>query len=101
MNAALKIHDLSTPVTFEPSFAPRFNANEYFEFMGWATLPLQLKDSLIPSLAHYHDDMFHPSNLSTSQLKQWRAIFYWVECYRCGICTQQTALEGIRKSSEA
>ena len=101
MNAALKIHDLFTPGTFEPSIAPRFNANEYLELMGWATLPSQLKNSLIPSLAHYHDDVFHPTNLSTSQLKHWRAIFYWVECYRSGICTQQTALEGIRKSSEA
>lgn len=109
MNLAFKFHDTTANHTYQnhtylnnthqtEKVGP-FNLNDYLELMGWATLPLGLKESIEPSLDLYHSSLTRPYEVTPQQLKHWRAVFYWVECYRSGICTQQTALEGILTSA--
>lgn len=70
---------------------------DLFELFGWSDLPFDLKNAIIVDLAGHREELLGLYSTTDPQVYERRKrVAYWVNCYREGICSLETALQALR-----
>lgn len=72
--------------------------NRMFNLMGWANLPDPLKDEIVFDVATFVNELKgNYSTIDPAIDKRRKRVTYWINAYRDGICTLDTAITGVRE----
>jgi len=72
--------------------------DDAFALLGWHDLPDSLKTEIANDVSQMIDELNgHYSSIDPAVEQRRKAVYYWIDCYRQGICTRQTALEALRQ----
>jgi hypothetical protein len=70
---------------------------EVFRLMGWGDLPDALKIEIKEDVAAMVDEL--EGRFSTCDpfvMKRRQSVTYWIDMYRSGVCSMQTAVEALK-----
>ncbi len=91
MNTALSLsfYTLPDPLLDESAYI--------FSLMGWSGLPEDLKRAIAVDLIGYRDELLGLySTLDPAVQARRRSVYWWVEQYRDGTCSLDTAIASLR-----
>jgi hypothetical protein len=72
-------------------------ASEILETMGWSDIPTELKRSVAIDVIGYRDELLGLyATRDPHVMARRRSVYWWVEAYRCGTCSLETALDALK-----
>lgn len=72
-------------------------ASEMLEAMGWTDIPSELKRSVAIDVIGYRDELLGLyATRDPHVMARRRSVYWWVEAYRCGTCSLETALDALK-----
>lgn len=72
-------------------------ASEMLEAMGWTDIPTELKRSVAIDVIGYRDELLGLySTRDPHVMARRRSVYWWVEAYRSGTCSLETALDALK-----
>lgn len=72
-------------------------ATDIFDQMGWGGLPDDLKLTIAIDLVGFRDEITGLySTKDPNVLSRRKSIYYWVNQYLNGVCSEQTAVQSLR-----
>ncbi len=108
MNTAIKTSQKALDTNLEPVLRKVLKEAEkehrelqqMFELMGWGDIPdalkLEIKDD-VSALVNELNGQY--SSCDPHVARRRKRVFYWVECYRDGICSLETAIDALHIKS--
>lgn len=72
-------------------------ASDMLEAMGWTDIPSELKRSVAIDVIGYRDELLGLyATRDPHVMARRRSVYWWVEAYRCGTCSLETALDALK-----
>lgn len=99
MQSALKLSRIQTPKLQKVDIQPRYDSaiSEFIAAMGWRELPAELLDVILDDIKGFYNEV---TGLYCTRdefvMNRRKSVIYWVDCYRKGICTLDTALSMLK-----
>lgn len=108
MTTALKLHNqqsnTETPVVLHKIDnaleAEDERLNQIYEAMGWGDLPYRLKFEIALDIVGFYDELTGLySTRDPFVLARRKRVLYWINNYRSGNCTLETAVSALKINS--
>jgi len=100
MSTALKttytapVHHLHAVTVQDPLIEA---ASDMLDVMGWSDIPSTLKRSIAVDVIGYRDELLGLyATRDPHVMARRRSVYWWVEAYRCGTCSLETALDALK-----
>jgi hypothetical protein len=69
--------------------------SELYHLLGWGDLSPALKVLVEPDIHDYVSTIINEEPVVAAQEQRRRRIIYWIDAFRSGMCTEQTALTAL------
>lgn len=107
MNTALKLSDSSFSEVESPLQKVDTTyqnederLNQIYDALGWGDLPYRLKFQIAPDVVGYYDELIGMySTCDPFVLARRKRVLYWINNYREGNCTLNTAVQALKIAS--
>lgn len=91
LHTAPQLHALARP---DPLIEA---ASDMLETMGWSDIPAELKRSVAIDVIGYRDELLGLyATRDPHVMARRRSVYWWVEAYRSGTCSLETALDALK-----
>lgn len=70
-------------------------SSEMYHLLGWGNLSQAFKDLVEPDIHDYISTMLNEEPILAAQEQRRRRIVYWIDAFRNGMCSEQTALSAL------
>lgn len=70
-------------------------SSEMYHLLGWGDLSPALKELVEPDIHDYVSTMINEEPVVAAQEQRRRRIVYWIDAFRNGMCSEQTALSAL------
>jgi hypothetical protein len=92
MSTAYSLHsNEQLSLTSVPAGVPLLTS-ELYHLLGWDGLSASLKKIVEPDIHDYVATIINEEPVIAAQEQRRRRIVYWIDAYRTGMCSEQTAL---------
>jgi hypothetical protein len=71
-------------------------SSEMFHSLGWSDLKPQMKAIIESDIHDYVRTLMDGEPINAAKEQRRRQILYWIEAFRSGLCTEQTAIDALR-----
>jgi hypothetical protein len=72
-------------------------ASDILDVMGWTDIPSELKRSVAVDVIGYRDELLGLyATRDPHVMARRRSVYWWVEAYRCGTCSLETAMDALK-----
>jgi hypothetical protein len=95
MSTAIRLHQQSNPVLNSVPAGLPLLSSEMYHALGWSDLKPKLKALIEPDIIEYVRTLLDGEPINAAKEQRRRQILYWVEAYRTGMCTEQTAMDAL------
>jgi hypothetical protein len=82
------------PLTSVPAGVPLLTS-ELYHLLGWGDLSPAIKKVVEPDIHDYVSTIINEEPVVAAQEQRRRRIVYWIDAYRSGMCSEQTALSAL------
>lgn len=82
------------PLTSVPAGVPLFTSDLY-HMLGWDELSDAFKRLVEPDIHDYVTSIINAEPVVAAQEQRRRRIVYWIDAFRTGMCSEQTALSAL------
>ncbi len=86
--------DTQLTLTSVPAGIPLLTS-ELYHLLGWDGLSDSLKKLVEPDIHDYVSTIINEEPVVAAQEQRRRRIVYWIEAFRSGMCSEQTALAAL------
>jgi len=69
--------------------------SELYHLLGWGDLSPAIKKVVEPDIHDYVSTIINEEPVVAAQEQRRRRIVYWIDAYRSGMCSEQTALSAL------
>ena len=95
MSTAYSLHTTEQlSLTSVPAGVPLLTS-ELYHLLGWDALSPAMKQLVEPDIHDYVASIINEEPIVAAQEQRRRRIVYWIEAYRTGMCTEQTAMSAL------
>ena len=84
----------SQSLTAVPAGVPLLSS-ELYHLLGWDDLSPSLKSAVETDIHEYIAALINEEPIVAAQEQRRRRILYWIDAYRSGWCSEQTALSAL------
>lgn len=70
-------------------------SSEMYHLLGWGDLSPNLKKLVEPDIHDYVSTMLNDEPVVAAQEQRRRRIVYWIDAFRTGLCSEQTAITAL------
>jgi len=96
MSSALRlIHESNPTLNSIPAGVPLLSS-EMFHSLGWSDLKPRIKAIIEPDIHEYVRTLLDGEPINSAKEQRRRQILYWIEAFRSGMCSEETALDALR-----
>lgn len=81
-------------LTSVPAGVPLLTS-ELYHLLGWGDLSTALKVLVEPDIHDYVSTIINEELVVAAQEQRRKRIIYWIDAFRSGMCTEQTALAAL------
>jgi hypothetical protein len=81
-------------LTSVPAGVPLLTS-ELYHLLGWGDLSPAIKKVVEPDIHDYVSTIINEEPVVAAQEQRRRRIVYWIDAYRSGMCSEQTALSAL------
>jgi hypothetical protein len=81
-------------LTSVPAGVPLLTS-ELYHLLGWGDLSRAIKELVEPDIHDYVSTIINEEPVLAAQEQRRRRIVYWIDAYRSGMCSEQTALSAL------
>ncbi len=81
-------------LTSVPAGVPLLTS-ELYHLLGWGDLSAALKELVEPDIHDYVSTIINEEPVIAAQEQRRRRIVYWIDAFRSGICSEQTAISAL------
>jgi hypothetical protein len=81
-------------LTSVPAGVPLLTS-ELYHLLGWGDLSSAIKELVEPDIHDYVSTIINEEPVLAAQEQRRRRIVYWIDAFRSGMCSEQTALSAL------